>query len=204
MTEPLVLVPIVEGEGEKAAVPILLRRMVPEIEPGRAVTVSKPIRVARGSLLKEAELERYVDLAARTHGGDGAVLVLIDADDDCVARLGPALQARAEAARPDSPVAVVIAVKEYECWFLAAAASIGGSRGLPEDLAPPDDAEAVRDAKGWIKQHRTDGLSYGPTVDQPALTATFDMQAARSGAPSFDKLWREVARLLGETRVLGD
>lgn len=199
MTPPLVLVPIVEGEGDKAAVPILLRRMVPAIEPGRPVTVATPMRVTRASLLKAGELERYVDLATRTHGGAGAVLVLVDADADCAATLGPALQARAEAARPDSPVAVVLAVQEYECWFLAAASSIGGQRSLPTHVAPPDDPEGVRDAKGWIKQRRTDGRAYGPTVDQPALTAVFDMGLARAGAPSFDKLWREVARLLEET-----
>ena len=196
MTDTFTIVPIVEGEGEVTAVPILLRRMAPEIDPTRAIAVAKPIRRPRGSLLKENELERYVDLATRTHGGYGAVLVLLDADDDCAATLGPELLARAQGSRPDSRISVVLAVKEFECWFLAAAESIAGRRGLPEDLTAPPDPESVRDAKGWLKHRRTDGLAYGPTVDQPALTDAFDMAAARAGAAPFDKLWREVEGLL--------
>ena len=88
----------------------------------------------------------------------------------------------------------MLAKAEYEAWFLAAAASIAGQRGLPEDLMPPADPEGIRGAKGWLKERRTDGLSYGETIDQPALTAVFDLDQARAGAPSFDKLWREVQR----------
>ena len=36
---------------------------------------------------------------------------------------------------------------------------------------------------------------YRETLDQAALSAVFDLDAARS-APSFDKLWRDVASLL--------
>lgn len=196
MTEAFTIVPIVEGQGEMAAVPILLRNIASALAPERFVDIARPIRRPRSSLLKQGELERYVELAIRTHRGHGGVLVLIDADDDCAATLGPELQRRASAARPASPVGVVLAVKEYECWFIAAAASLAGHRGLPVDLEPPEDAEAIRDAKGWLKSRRTDGLSYGPTIDQPALTAIFDMAVARANAPSFDKLWREVERLL--------
>jgi hypothetical protein len=196
VTTAFTIVPIVEGDGEVEAVPVLLRRVVAEIGADVAITVAKPIRRPRGSLLKQGELERYVDLAARIHGGNGGVLVLIDADDDCAATLGPDLLARARESRPDSPVGVVLAVKEFECWFLAAAESIAGRRGLPQDLEGPATPEEVRDAKGWIQHRRTDGLAYGPTVDQPALTAVFDLGAARSEAPSFDKFWREVERLV--------
>lgn len=138
-----------------------------------------------------------MELGARTHGGRGATLVLLDGDDDCAALLGPELQARAERARPDAPVAVVLAVKEYEAWFLAAAQSLAGRRGLREDLEGPPGPEAVRDAKGWLQRQRTDGRSYRPTVDQPALSAAIDLDAARAGSASFDKLWREVELLLG-------
>jgi hypothetical protein len=39
------------------------------------------------------------------------------------------------------------------------------------------------------------GHSYRETLDQPALTDVFDLNAARV-APSFDKLWRDVGALL--------
>ena len=40
------------------------------------------------------------------------------------------------------------------------------------------------------------GQRYRATQHQPALTAIFDLDAARA-APSFDKLWRDVSELLG-------
>lgn len=190
------LVPIVEGDGEVQAFPTLLRRLAPAIAPERAVEVAKPIRVNRSKVVKEGELERYVELATRQHGGEGAVIVLLDADDDCPAEIGPALLARAEAVRPGSPITVVIVVKEYEAWFLAAAVSLRSQRGLPDDLDPPLEPEEVRDAKGWIQSRRTDGLAYSPTIDQPALSAVVDLDAARDGSPSFDKLCRELEKLL--------
>ncbi|HET8682870.1 MAG TPA: hypothetical protein VFM54_13525 [Micromonosporaceae bacterium] len=63
-------------------------------------------------------------------------------------------------------------------------------------MTPPVAPEAVRDAKGWLSKRRG-AAPYKETADQTALTAVFDMQAARRGAPSFDKLWREAERLIG-------
>jgi hypothetical protein len=46
----------------------------------------------------------------------------------------------------------------------------------------------------WMRE-RLCGRRYSPTVDQPSLAAAIDLRQAR-GAPSFDKLWREVERLI--------
>lgn len=197
MSEPFVLVSIVEGDGEVKALPVLLRRMVNAIDPECPVDARPGMRVQRDRLLKAGELERYVKLAARSHGERGGTLVLLDADDDCAAQLGPELRARAESIRPDAPVSVVLAVKEYDAWFIAAAPSLSGRRGLREDLETSSEPEVIRDAKGWLQARRIDGLAYSPTVDQPALSAAVDLDAARAGSASFDKLWREVERLLG-------
>jgi hypothetical protein len=79
----------------------------------------------------------------------------------------------------DLPVFVILAQREFECWFLAAAESIRGKRGLPADLAPPQDPEAVREAKGWLRD-RMQGRVYSETIDQPALAAVFDLNQARA------------------------
>jgi hypothetical protein len=91
-----------------------------------------------------------------------------------------------------------LAKREFEAWFLAAAPSLQGRRGLSANLALPDDPEQPRDCKGWLSRHRTDGRSYKPTADQAALAAVFDLLLARANSPSFDKLWRDVARLVDE------
>jgi hypothetical protein len=95
------------------------------------------------------------------------------------------------------PIAVVLAKREYEAWFLAAAESLRGKRGLPDDLQPPDDPEAIQGAKEWLRARMPTDRKYGAVLDQPALTALFDMDAARR-LGSFDKCYREIVRLLGE------
>lgn len=190
---------IVEGHGEVSSVPVLIRRIAAEGGSTATLNVPSPIRVPAGKLRRAGELERYVELAARKAGPDGGVLVLLDADDDddCPARLGPELLARCMAKRGDIAISVVLAKREFESWFLAAAASVAGKRGLVADLIGPPDAEEVRGAKEWLRRHMSPGSSYAPTQDQPALTALFDIGAARAASPSFDKCHREVVRLLG-------
>ena len=91
---------------------------------------------------------------------------------------------------------VVIAKNEYEAWFLAAAHSLRGQRSIRQDAEPPPDAEAVRDAKGYLERNlMIDGAYYSETVDQPALTAIFSIDEARV-TPSFDKLWRDFGSFL--------
>jgi hypothetical protein len=150
-------------------------------------------------MLKSSELERYVQLAARSVAPSGALLVLLDGDDDCPVTLAADLLRRVEAERSDLPSGVVVACREFEAWFLAAAPSLAGRRGLPEPLEAPPSPEAVRGAKEWIQARRLDGFAYSPATDQPALAAEMDLSLARSGARSFDKLWREIERLIHST-----
>lgn len=195
------LASIVEGHGEVEALPLLVRRLVAErLEPGRHVVVHRPFRVGRDRLLKSGELERYLDYAALKVAPAGAVVVLLDADDDCPAELGPALVARAVAHRRDLPVGCVVAQREFEAWFLACATSLSGRRGLPDHVEVPDAPEAVRDAKGWLQDRRVDGFAYTPTTDQPALVAAMDLEMAQERSASFRKLCRDIGRLLAQTR----
>ena len=182
---------LVEGHGESHAAPILVRRIADWL--AAPCVVRSVLRQPRSALLKSGEVERAVTLLGNKVGTGGAVLVLIDADDAPACTLGPALLARAQLARPDCRVGVVLAVCEYEAWFLAAATSLRGRRGLPADLEVPPVPEAIRDAKGWLAERMPRG--YSPTADQPALTGVFDLELARA-APSFAKLIRELTRLL--------
>jgi hypothetical protein len=189
----------VEGHGECESVPILIRRIAGCLDPGLAVHVPHPIRVPKSKLLKSGELERAVELAAMRVEADGGILVILDSDDDCPAQLAPDLLARTRTARWDLPSAVVLANKEFESWFLAAAQSLQGHRGLPEDLEPPAQPEAIRGAKEWLSQRVGTG-AYSANVDQASLTNLFDLDLARR-APSFDKCYREVIRLLQTLRA---
>jgi len=184
---------VVEGHGEYESAPILIRRIAEEFDRTIEVRVPHPVRMARSKLLKPGELERAVELAAINAGASGGILVLLDSDDDCPAELGPKLLERTRSARADMPSAIVLARREFESWFLAAARSLRGVRGYPEDLPQP---ETIRGAKEWLAARRR----YAPRVDQAALTSCFDLKLARS-ARSFDRCYREVIRLLGILRA---
>jgi hypothetical protein len=188
---------IVEGYGECEAVPILIRRIAQTIDPGFVPIVFPPLRVPASRLMKQGEMERSIDFAARKLQGQGGILVVLDCDwdDGCPAMDGPALLKRALDVRGDLPVAVIFAKREFEAWFLAAAESLRGKHGLPSDLQSPAGPEDIRGAKEWLSDRMPHGRSYAETTDQPAFTAIFDMNMARR-ADSFDKCYRAVESML--------
>jgi len=186
---------IVEGHGDRESVPVLIERVAAGLNPPVQVHVPLVLRVQRSKLVKPEEVEKAVELAARKVGPRGPILILIDSDDDCPANLGPGLLARARAARNDRMISVVLATREFEAWFLAAATSLRGIRGLSADLEPPERPEGIRGAKEWLSRRKTDGTTYSEVIDQPELTSLFDFAQAMN-ALSFKRCHREIARLL--------
>jgi hypothetical protein len=186
---------IVEGHGECEAAPVLVRRIAARLDPALLIRIPPPLRVPKSRLLKPGELERTVELAARKVGRAGAILILLDSDEDCPAEWGPMILQRAVAARGDLPVGVVLAKREFEAWFLAAAESLQGTRGLRGDLESPCDPEGIRGAKEWLSERMEGNRHYVETLDQPALAARFSIEEARRSA-SFDKCYREVVHLI--------
>lgn len=186
---------IVEGHGEAQALPVLIRRIAAQLDPPAYVDASIGKRASRSMLVQAGGIEAAVEEAAFTGESQQAILILLDADDDCPAELGPRLLARVLSARGDRTISLVLAEREYEAWFLAAAVSLAGKRGLPADIQPPAHSERIRGAKDWLADRLPPGRRYKETVDQPALTALFDLQQARSAA-SFDKCYREIVRLI--------
>ena len=189
------IVPIVEGHGEIDALPALLHRIQSVVAPTTLLQVNPPIRVKSASFINnDAEFRRHMRLAsAKATPMHGSVLILLDCDDDCPAILGPRLLNQAQAVRDDLPIFVALALREYETWLLAAAPSLRGVARLPDDFEPPANFQDRRDAKGWLGQHMPTG--YDPVRHQAILTRRIDMEMARK-VPSFDRLYRYMARLL--------
>lgn len=186
---------VVEGQGEFESVPLLIRRICFELLGFYTVRTSRPVRITKSKLVRPGELERAIRLARINNRGSGPVVVILDADEDCPAVLGPMLKARALAVAPAHEVSISIPKWEFEAWFLAAAESLSGRQGLRERLAAPPNPEAIRGAKEWLTRNMLPGRAYSPTADQDTLTAGMDLTAARF-CPSFDRLCREVERLI--------
>lgn len=189
---------IVEGHGETTAFPHLLRRIAAWRSPEIYVDVQPPIRVKRDRFLnRNEEFNRYLQLAGGKSGEDGWVLILLDADDDCPATHGPTILARAQAVLPHRSISVVLANREFEAWFIGAAQSLNGHRGLKIDAHDLRvDPEQPRDAKGWLRE-RMSGRSYGETTDQSALVCKMDLQQAYDRCRSFRKLCGDWDRQFG-------
>ncbi|NLH42465.1 MAG: DUF4276 family protein [Planctomycetes bacterium] len=194
---PVRLAAIVEGHGDAKAVPKLIHRIAGREFPEMMVIVDPVVRVPASQLLKEGELERQIERVARQMPSKGGILVLVDCDwaDGCPKHDGPMLLQRARQTRPDVQISLVLAYREYETWFIAAAESLRGCRGLVLDLIGDPQPERIRGAKEWLSDRMPRGRPYSATIDQPAMTGVFDIQAARR-TDSFDKCYREVVRLL--------
>jgi len=185
---------IVEGHGEVEALPILVRRILTEADPGRSANICRPIRKPRDTLLRPGELEKATELAARKINRAGAILIVLDSEGEPPCQLGPQLLGRAQSVAANLPVRLVLAHCEWEAWYLAAASSLSGHRGLNSPLVPPFDPEAIRGAKEWLRKNMSPSRTYSETIDQPAYANRFDLQAARN-APSFAKLCRDILSL---------
>ncbi len=182
---------IVEGDGEVAALPVLLRRLAAELEPFVLVNALPPIRVRRDRFLnKDEELRRQLLLAASKCGDDGWILIVLDADDDCPSLLGAEICRRAREYVPHRRLSVVLANREFEAWFIAAAQSLDGFRSFALTSGERVEAEAPRNAKGWIRE-RMRGKPYSEVIDQPAFAARIDLEQALDNSRSFRKLYKE-------------
>ena len=185
---------IVEGHGEVQALPVLLRRLLPH----PMTLLSPPFRMKRGQMRDVKRLQAAVGFAVGRTSKDDAVLIVLDADDDCAVRLGDEVLGHARAAGHDRRVAVVVATREYEAWLVAGASGLAGKRGLPPDLAPPKEPDKLKNPKAWLSERMPRG--YRETLDQPAFSQTMDLGAAAKSR-SFRKLMKEVARLANPRAV---
>lgn len=188
------IAPIVEGHGEVEAFPSLLHRIARDVGFKGLLIVNPPIRVKRGSFLNDDEYRRKQLTLASGKAAErkGLVIVLLDCDDDCPVNLGPELYRKAISIRDDISTLIALAYREYESWFLAAARSLRGHRGLPADLESPADAEEIRGAKEWLGR-RMD-TPYDPITHQVEFSRAIDLTEARANA-SFDRLYNRVKEL---------
>ena len=180
------IVPIVEGFAEVESIPVLFRRILAH-QNVRGIRIERPFRVKRNRIVRPQELERAVTLAISDRPDVAGVIVVLDSDDDCPSRLGPELLVRARAATA-LPIAIVLAQKELECWFLGAKESLRGTRGIRPDSSPPPDPEAIRGAKERLTQNMIARRRYLAVDDQAALAETMDLSQAEARCPSFARL----------------
>ncbi|MCI0379367.1 MAG: DUF4276 family protein [Gemmataceae bacterium] len=192
----MMIQPIVEGHGEVAAVPILLRRLR-DLDELYDLDVQPPIRRHRNEFFDKARLELAIELAKKQEYD--AILLLFDGDgdDDCPKKDAPTILGWAKAAAARIPCAVVMAFREYEAWFLASIESLRDKRGIRRDAVSHPNPEQPKGAKAELEMRMVENRSYHETADQPALSAQFDMRAAYQKCRSFKHLVKVFGELAG-------
>lgn len=189
------IVPIVEGHSEAHAIPAFIRRILGEMG-ARGFESDRAIRENRQRLVKP---DLFVNRLRMAQGREycAGILLLLDADDDATCIIGPRLLKTARDQGVETPCRVVVAVREIEAWLIAGIESLGGVRGVPEDLGPPENVESIRGAKEWLDRRMRTG--YKPTIDLLPLLMKLDYEFARRGAPSLDKFLRDLMALVEDS-----
>jgi hypothetical protein len=187
---------IVEGDGDLAAVPMLVRRILHETLQVYDVQVLRPQKRGEWPRVKR-EFDRFYQVARL----DAApILWVLDFDcDDCVDVEAESRWARERAREldPAGRLELAFMVKEYESLFLAEQSCVRKSfSSLPADAKFPADPERVRDAKGWISENLPKGVAYKPAVDQARLTAMLDLTRLAERSPSFVRFQNCIKNLL--------
>ena len=80
------------------------------------------------------------------------VLVLVDADEDCPAKLGPKLLEFARKVDSRVDLACVLPHLEYETWFAAASESLSKYLDLSSGSPASELPEEAGHGKAWIQQ----------------------------------------------------
>ena len=181
-----VVASVVEGQGEVSALPELMRRVARE-QFATEIDCQKPHRVPRDRMV---DGNTFLAEAVRLQSGriaavGGTVIILADSDDDDPEMLRSDLQRTADAVAPDAVVAVV-AVREFEAWFLAGVESLRGHRDVRDDASYPGNPEAKRGCKEALAglMHST----YSPIRHQVAFAARVDLQLIADRSESFRDL----------------
>ena len=193
------LISIVEGAGDEAAVPELLRRVLWERLCRYDIDVTKAISTHGKANLKR-KLQQFLHYALKK--GCEAILVVLDADVDCPIALAVELATAASRASLGIPVAIVCANREYEAWFICNLTATHGGKirerlNLASSLTSPNDIERLRDPKGWLTGNMPRERAYKETFDQTPLTHQIDLDLTYGESRSFRRLCDAIGELVG-------
>ena len=222
MAPPKRLVLFVEGQGDRDAVPVLVKQLLTDLAAWSDLFLDEqPFVVGSIAELTADNGKGWIAKlgAARKRPKLGAVLLIQDGDLElirkepfCAAVFAARLADWAKQAGAGSlfSLAAVFACMEFESWMLACAECLAGAPlpdgrpGIrPGATAPAGDLELhPRNAKGWLDQQMDAG--YKPTRDQQPLTQLLvrHLDAVRArGLRSFRRLENAVRLLVEAVRA---
>jgi hypothetical protein len=188
MSAPRRVILFVEGEGDRDAAPILVKKLFDEIGAWSHLYLDDaPFVVGHVAGLTKDNGKEWLRFlkAAQKKKNLGAVLVLLDGDEEsirnekfCARKFAVRLAdwARSVGAGKMFSVACVFARQEFESWLIACAEELAGKllpdgrEGIVAGTRPPpgDLDQSPRNAKGWLGKNIPRG--YKEITDQELMT----------------------------------
>ena len=193
---------ILEGAGDKGAVPELIRNLAYEHQIFELAIVPNPIiRLNIPKLRTNGQLERFIQYGL-TRDGD-SLLVLLDCDELCAKDEVHAFTERARKQSPTKKVGFAFFKSEYESFFISCLDLI--AERYPDygwnldDWNVDDNHEEIVGAKGYISDRMKINKSYKPTRDQVKFTSALNFDRLREKSRSFRHLESTLLWLTGRT-----
>lgn len=189
---------IVEGDGDRLALPVLVRKIL-EAHALHHVQLTQP--QISGDIRKV--FKRLGDFMGYGLKNACPILWVLDCDDKmddvvgCPVRHVTNLRAAIEdqGMHQPQPVEFAFFTKEFESLFLAEQRAIKDYYHLPEALQIDAGAALRRDAKGEISKLLGKERGYKETIDQAKLAARLDLPTCRAVSRDFRHLEDAILRL---------
>lgn len=187
------ILPIIEGDGDLKAVPIIIRRI---LEDNNLHSVGLHPAQKRGDLPKIARsFDNYFNAALKWQA---PILWVLDFDcKNCICQADEAMQLykQAENLRPSWPFKVVFVTKEFETLFLIEQQAARKVLGIDENYAFPPTPEKIRGAKQVLSRALPSGRSYKEMVHQDKIAAQLNLDVLREHSSDFRHLEKSVLYL---------
>ncbi len=182
---------ILEGPGDKEAVPTIIREILYQNDVYDLVVQPHPIINQNiPKLWRPGELERFASYGLRREAD--SLLIILDADESCPKDVALDFGKRLKALDVAKKVGIAILRSEFEVFFLFSLLSIANrytDYGWKlEEWNPDQDFETVVGAKGLLTRLMKRGRSYKETRDQAKFCSALDFDILREQSRSFRHL----------------
>lgn len=192
---------VLEGEGDREAVPHLLRKIAEKYgiwdfncAPHPALNQNLP------RLANEGELEKFVQYALSDDRCD-SLLICVDSDNACPRDAATKIARRLAGMHLTKKVGLCLFRAEFESLFILCLDMIAESYKdcgwKLEDWNSDIDAEGIRGAKEWLSRRMKKGKAYKETRDQARFVSRLDLDRLSQRSRSFQHLEKTMTWLLG-------
>lgn len=196
----ITIVPIVEGKGDKKALPRLVGRYFDEIRRDKGVHIDDPLDAGgKGGITNKKNLEMLLNDAATNKPQETAILISLDADADCSRSLAIRIATCASRFKLKYPVGVIVANRMFECWIISSISEMSKERrcGLRQGVRIPKDPELLANPKSWLESNLR-FPPYVPNIYQERMANYINFTLAKAYSRSFRRLLKtldEIAEL---------